>query len=171
MYWLRLQIAKDMERWAKNVNAAKSAQQQQLQAIIQHQHIEAVPEPATVPDVATTPLSAIKRTGVPLASALATVWQSMCMSMFNNVLLNVVEWQQAIPEVSDGGVTRASCSQSSSRGRCKPSTHWLESAGLSAVPEEVQLQGNAPQASATVWFAQGTQTNIWSGTWRILAIL
>lgn len=69
-----LQIAKDMERWAKNVNAAKSAQQQQLQAVIHQERSEVVPEVTGVPDAGVTALSAIKRTGVPLASALATVW-------------------------------------------------------------------------------------------------
>lgn len=66
------QIAKDMERWAKTVNAAKSVQQQQLQAVIQQERSEAVPEPTligTSPDTLVS-LSGIKRTGVPLASAL-----------------------------------------------------------------------------------------------------
>ena len=59
-----------MARWAKNVNAAKSAQQHQIQAVIQQERTEGVPETNTTPDVA---FSAIKRTGVPLASALAVV--------------------------------------------------------------------------------------------------
>ena len=71
-----MQIAKDMERWAKSVNAAKSVQQQQLQAVIQQERSESIPEgpAAIVPAEADiTALSGIKRTGVPLTSALTMV--------------------------------------------------------------------------------------------------
>lgn len=61
-----------MERWAKNVNAAKNVQQQQLQAVI-HQEREAVTVLAPADEFNTLALSEIKRTGVPLASALQVV--------------------------------------------------------------------------------------------------
>ena len=64
-----------MERWAKTVNAAKSVQQQQLQAVIEQERTEAatvVETPPTIPDPNPS-LSTIKRTGVPLASALQKV--------------------------------------------------------------------------------------------------
>ena len=65
-----------MERWAKSVNAAKSAQQQQLQAVI-HQEREAASSVATSAapesDSSALSLSKIKRSGVPLASALQVV--------------------------------------------------------------------------------------------------
>lgn len=70
-----MQIAKDMERWAKNVNAAKSAQQQQLQAVIVQERNEAASSvtSSVVYSDPTPSLSTIKRTGVPLASALQKV--------------------------------------------------------------------------------------------------
>ena len=37
-----MQIAKDMERWAKNVNAAKTVQKQQLKALIEQERAEVV---------------------------------------------------------------------------------------------------------------------------------
>lgn len=62
-----------MERWAKNVNAAKSAQQQQLQAVIEQERSEAAAAPPEVYTDPTPSLSNIQRTGVPLASALQKV--------------------------------------------------------------------------------------------------
>lgn len=66
-------IAKDMERWAKNVNAAKAAQKQQLQALIQLERSEVVAretmelqeEEPEQPSV-----SAVKRSGISLSAAL-----------------------------------------------------------------------------------------------------
>ena len=60
-----------MERWAKNVNAAKSAQQQQIQAVIQKEMSEAQQEVTTFSS--SNSFSEIRRTGVPLSSALSTV--------------------------------------------------------------------------------------------------
>ncbi len=64
-----------MERWAKTVNAAKSVQQQQLQAVIELERNEAVSSATTSFTYSdpTPSLSAIMRTGVPLASALQKV--------------------------------------------------------------------------------------------------
>lgn len=65
-----------MERWAKNVNAAKTVQQYQLQAVIQQEReaaSEYISEAAPTANASVLPLSAIKRTGVPLASALQVV--------------------------------------------------------------------------------------------------
>jgi len=59
-----------MERWAKNVNAAKASQQQQLQAIIQLERAEAQ---AKVPISNPTPVTdteGFKRTGIALSAAL-----------------------------------------------------------------------------------------------------
>ena len=77
-----IQIAKDMERWAKNVNAAKSVQQQQLQAVITQEReaaTVAVTAAPTTTDSSMVALSSIKRTGVPLTSAL----QVVCMQIGN----------------------------------------------------------------------------------------
>ena len=62
-----------MERWAKNVNAAKAAQKQQLQALIQLERSEVVAretmelqeEEPEQPSV-----SAVKRSGISLSAAL-----------------------------------------------------------------------------------------------------
>lgn len=69
------QIAKDMERWAKTVNAAKTVQQQQMQAVIQQEWGESVSQPVTSVTSSTSSgsLSEIKRSGVPLAAALTAV--------------------------------------------------------------------------------------------------
>lgn len=67
------QIAKDMERWAKNVNAAKSVQQQQLQAVIEQERNEVVITPPVTYADSVTSVHEIKRTGVPLAAALHVV--------------------------------------------------------------------------------------------------
>ena len=60
-----------MERWAKNVNAAKASQQQQLQAIIQLERAEAQAKVTTTFNPA--PVAApegFKRTGIALSAAL-----------------------------------------------------------------------------------------------------
>lgn len=62
-----------MERWAKNVNAAKAAQKQQLQALIQLERAEVVAL-ETVEQQETQlqqpPVSAVKRSGISLSAAL-----------------------------------------------------------------------------------------------------
>lgn len=60
-----------MERWAKSVNAAKSVQQQQLQTVIEQERNEVMASVTSIDP--SQSLSAIKRTGVPLASALQMV--------------------------------------------------------------------------------------------------
>lgn len=73
-----LQIAKDMERWAKSVNAAKSAQQQQLQALITQERAETqVPQPvaqttvlAAQPSAEAERISEMKKSGMALSAAL-----------------------------------------------------------------------------------------------------
>ncbi len=64
-----------MERWAKNVNAAKSVQQQHIQTVIQQERIEAVSEmmSSATPVISGT-TTEIKRSGVPLSAALQVVW-------------------------------------------------------------------------------------------------
>lgn len=90
-------IAKDMERWAKSVNAAKSAQQQQLQAVI-HQEREAsssvVTSAAPESDSSALSLSKIKRTGVPLASALQVTED---MPSLNSQMVETLEAAAAPP--------------------------------------------------------------------------
>lgn len=71
-----LQIARDMERWAKNVNAAKTAQKQQLQALIQLERAEVVAretEDQKMHQQLETPVSAVKRSGISLSAALEVV--------------------------------------------------------------------------------------------------
>ena len=72
-----LQIARDMERWAKSVNAAKAAQKQQLQALIQLERAEASSGPQEVEQQPQAPpISTVKRTGIALSAALEV--QYMC---------------------------------------------------------------------------------------------
>ena len=70
---LSLQIARDMERWAKNLNAAKTTQKQQLQALIQLERAEVVArvtEQQQQQPLPATPVSAVKRSGISLSAAL-----------------------------------------------------------------------------------------------------
>ena len=64
------QIAKDMERWAKNVNAAKATQQQQLQALIQLEREDAQTKVITAPVGTGDSASDLRRTGIALSAAL-----------------------------------------------------------------------------------------------------
>lgn len=64
-----LQIAKDMQRWAKTVNAAKAAQQQQLQTVIQQEKAESVMVAAQPTPVAGGSPAVVKRTGIALSAA------------------------------------------------------------------------------------------------------
>lgn len=59
---VHVQIAKDMERWAKNVNAAKAAQQQQLQVLIQLERTEAQIKAAMGTPAALLPMSGPEET-------------------------------------------------------------------------------------------------------------
>ena len=80
---LSLQIARDMERWAKNLNAAKTAQKQQLQALIQLERAEVVArvtEQQQQQPLPATPVSAVKRSGISLSAALEVlVYMYMCI--------------------------------------------------------------------------------------------
>ena len=105
-----------MARWAKNVNAAKSVQQQQLHAIIEQERDEVVPVPVAAPDIR---LSEIKRTGVALTSALQLVgvcWWVVCVCIcpFNSLCVCVhacvcvyehLEWRHALPKLTLSGDT------------------------------------------------------------------
>ena len=64
-----LQIAKDMQRWAKSVNAAKVAQQQQLQTVIQQEKAESVMAAQLTPAAVLGSPAQVKRTGVALSAA------------------------------------------------------------------------------------------------------
>ena len=59
-----------MERWAKNVNAAKASQQQQLQAIIQLERAEAQAKVTTINPAPVAATEGFKRTGIALSAAL-----------------------------------------------------------------------------------------------------
>ena len=73
MYYICAQIAKDMERWAKSVNAAKAVQKQQLQALIQLERAEtAVQSQETEQQQPQqfSSITAVKRSGIALAAVL-----------------------------------------------------------------------------------------------------
>lgn len=68
------QIAKDMERWAKTVNAAKAAQKQQLKALIELERAEVaardVPEDPQPLQQQISLSTEVKRSGISLTAAL-----------------------------------------------------------------------------------------------------
>ena len=77
MYAIKLQIAKDMERWAKGVNAAKATQKQQLKALIQLERAEVVARETVDQQLqqqqqlpVLSPDSAVTRSGISLSAAL-----------------------------------------------------------------------------------------------------
>lgn len=63
-----------MERWAKNFNAAKASQQQQLQAIIQQERAEAQVKTVTSVPAPMVAAEGFKRTGIALSAALEVSW-------------------------------------------------------------------------------------------------
>ena len=71
--YIAFKIAKDMERWAKSVNAAKAVQQQQLQAVIKAEAQVAASVPALLnsPSLITADLST--KSGIALTAALKEV--------------------------------------------------------------------------------------------------
>lgn len=74
MCLLCIQIAKDMERWAKGVNAAKATQKQQLKALIQLEMSEVVARETTadqqLPQQSPSLMTEVKRSGISLSAAL-----------------------------------------------------------------------------------------------------
>lgn len=60
-----------MERWAKNVNAAKSIQQQQIHAVIEQERGEVAVLNSNL--LGSNSLSESQKSGVPLSAALHTV--------------------------------------------------------------------------------------------------
>ena len=64
-----------MERWAKGVNAAKTAQKQQLKALIQLERSEVSAREATadqqlLPEQSPSLMTEVKRSGISLSAAL-----------------------------------------------------------------------------------------------------
>ena len=70
------QIAKNMERWAKSVNAAKSVQQQQMQTVITMEKAESqtsTPAMQQTESISFTTSIEPRRTGIALSSAFVEV--------------------------------------------------------------------------------------------------
>ena len=65
-----MQIAKDMERWAKSVNAAKAVQKQQLKALIELERAEVVARETVGEQQQLAVGSEVKRSGISLTAAL-----------------------------------------------------------------------------------------------------
>ena len=75
-----------MERWAKNVNAAKAAQKQQLQALIQLERAEAVTrETEDQPQQQlslVSPSNTVKKSGISLSAALEVLTELLYMYLY-----------------------------------------------------------------------------------------
>ena len=74
-----MQIAKDMERWAKGVNSAKAAQKQQLKALIELERTEVTIRDTTISQQPPQPLATeVKRSGISLSAALEVSYIACC---------------------------------------------------------------------------------------------